>query len=90
MRLLAAGTLTATLSCPLCPPLSTAAGFFWMRQLRPFMRRAKQESRRVAEMLSQLPPDMVRGLLAVSRGYLHSGRCASCLLTLSDTVPLPN
>ncbi|PSC71757.1 flagellar associated membrane [Micractinium conductrix] len=32
--------------------------FFWMRQLKPFMQRAKQESRRVAELLSQLPADM--------------------------------
>ncbi|PRW21106.1 flagellar associated membrane [Chlorella sorokiniana] len=32
--------------------------YFWLYQLRPFMRRAKQESRRVAELLSQLPPEM--------------------------------
>ncbi|KAI7846027.1 hypothetical protein COHA_000564 [Chlorella ohadii] len=32
--------------------------YFWVYQLRPFMRRAKQESRRVAELLSQLPPEM--------------------------------
>lgn len=38
--------------------LMLITAFFWVYQLRPFMRRAKQEARRVAELLSQLPPEM--------------------------------
>lgn len=52
--------------CSLLP----CAGFFWVRQLRPFMRRAKQESRRVAELLSQLPPEMAGGPLLTSCCFL--------------------
>lgn len=32
--------------------------FFWWYQLRPYMRFAKSESRRIAELLSQLPAEM--------------------------------
>jgi hypothetical protein len=44
--------------------LVLAAGL-WLGLVRPMLRRAGKESRQIAEMLSQLPPEMdVEGLVA--------------------------
>lgn len=54
------------------------------RQVRPFMKRANKESRRVAELLSQLPTDldveaMVNAVLQVCEGPHVWARLRACL-----------
>jgi hypothetical protein len=48
--------------------------FLWLGLARPMLRRSGKESRQIAEMLSQLPPEMdVEGLVA--QAIARTGGC---------------
>jgi hypothetical protein len=66
-----------------CSPVQlVAGGIFLVMMLRPFLKHISKESRRCAELLAQLPPDMdVEGMVAATWSVVKQVRLlAACCI----------